>query len=210
MATLNQIATAYCDSVNQHFNTILLERVKYHIKHLRAKFIRQDFEKNGISRNVVASYVDKLISVDRLDSCLIELGCTILRTEKKVPKTVQIKGALFQYVGGLDYMDMAWGEIDSSQVSTIQYSHWTANATRYYLLNDYIYIITKGKFKFIRIEAVYEDPEAVAAVCSSTDCLTDDDEFPISAHMIDLIYERLRAIGILGNTTDDKEIGNDD
>jgi len=210
MASLNQLATAYIDSVNEHFNIPLRERVKFHIKHLRAKFIRQDFERNKFSRNIVSSYVDKLIKVDKLDNCLVELGCVMLRTERKVPKPIQLKGVLFQYVGGVDYASGSWGEIDPAEVATLQYKIFGADLERWYYTNDYIYVITKGKFKFIRVESAFEEPEKAVTVCeNSVDCLTDDDEFPVSLHMVDMIYKELRNIVILSKQIDDKEVTND-
>jgi hypothetical protein len=210
MASLNEIATAFIDSVNQEFNIPLRERIKFHIKHLRAKFIRQDFEKNKISRNVIGSYVDKLIKVDQLDNCLIELGCKILRTENKVPKPVQTKGSLFQYVGSVNYGNEGWGEVDPSEIATLPYKMFSNKLDRWYYTNDYIYVITDGKYKYIRIESAFEDPEEAVTVCTnSTNCLTDDDEFPISLHMVDLIYKEMRSIAVLSKTIDDKEVTND-
>lgn len=210
MASLNEIATAFIDSVNQEFNIPLRERIKFHVKHLRAKFIRQDFEKNKISRNVISSYVDKLIKVDQLDNCLVELDCTILRTEKKVPKPVQLKGTLFQYVGSVSYSGKSWGEVGPDEISTLPYKMFTVKSDRWYYTNDYIYVITDGKYKYIRIESAFEDPEKAITVCTdSTNCLTDDDEFPISLHMIDMIYKELRGIAIISKKVDDKEVTND-
>ena len=210
MATLNELATAFIDSINQPFNIMLRERTKHYIKILRAKFIRQDFERNGISRNIVMSYVDDLIKVDKLDNCLIELGCTILRTKKEVPKPLQLKDMLFQYVGAVDYSKGSFGEFDPTEMENIKHNLWTASSDSYYYANDYIYVLTVGKFKFIRIEAVFEDPEKAVTSCPGiANCLTDDDEFPISLHMVDIIYKEMRKLAVLTNNIDDKEITND-
>lgn len=210
MSSLNQIATAFIDSINQPFNIVMRERVKFHIKHLRAKFIRQDFERNGISRNIVMSYVDDLIKVDALDNCLIDLGCTILRTKRKVPKPVQLKDNLFQYVGSANYQSGSWGEFTPNELETIQYNLWTSKETRYHYTNDYIYVYTNKFYKWIRIDSIFENPEEAVTQCPGmVNCLTDDDEFPISAHMIDMIYKEMRNIAILSKIIDDKEITND-
>lgn len=208
MASLNELATAFIDSVEQPFNIPLRERVKFHIKHLRAKFIRQDFERNGISRNIVQSYVDKLIPVDALDTCVIQLGCTVLRTENKVPSPVQTKGNLFQRVGSVNYQGMAWGEIYPDELPYIGYNLFTAKSTRYHYTNNYIYVYTEGKQKYIRIDGAFEDPQAALDRCvDSANCVSDDDEFPISLHMVDLIYKEMR--NFLNKILDDQEVATD-
>lgn len=211
MASLNEIARAFIDSINQPFNFMLLQRVKFHVKHLRAKFIRQDFERNPISRNIVMTYVDNLIKVDELDNCIIDIGCTILRTKNKVPKPVQLKGELFQYVGSVNYAAGAWGEITPNELETIRYNIWTSKKTRFHYTNDYIYVHTeKKRLKYIRIDSIFEDPAKAVTICNdSVNCITDDDEFPISLHMLDMIYKEMRTIAILAKILKDEEVTND-
>lgn len=205
MASLNRLARAFIDSVEQPFNIGLLERVKFHIKHYRAKFIRQDFERNGISRNIVQSYVDNLIKVDELDNCIVDIGCTILKTKNKVPKPVQTKGNLFQRVGSVNYKGLAWGELTPNELLYIKHNIYTSKAIYFHYTNDYIYVYGNKKLKYIRIDGVFEDPyEALTKCVDGADCVTDDDEFPISLHMVDLIYKEMR--NHINNILDDKEV----
>jgi hypothetical protein len=203
--TLNELAQSYCDSVNKPFDVQFLERIKFAIKGYRAALIRQDFERNGMAKDMLQSFVTKLVTVDEADNCIINVGCTILRTEDKVPKPVQLKGGdLFNYVGSVNIKNQPFVLTDTNELQYTKHKKYTKNSTRYIYRNGYIYIYTTGKFKYITIEGVFENPEEAMNLCANN-CPDDNDQFPISAAMLEALYIKL-ANAEMRNKTEDLEV----
>jgi uncharacterized membrane protein len=207
--TLNEIAYNIADSVGKSFDIGLIERIKFSVKYYRAELIRQDFEKNGKDRQVLQQWVGNLVKVDEGDTCFANVNCTILKTENKIPQPIAIKGELFNYVGSINSANESWVLTDINAIRYTQYNNFTANVTRYFYSNGYLYVYTNKKFKFVKIEAAFVDPnEAVSACIDSFNCLTDDDEFPIQAHYLRRISTGLMT-GELRMLTPSKEIESD-
>lgn len=209
MATLNQIAASYCDSVNKPFDILLRERVKFSIKYWRAKLIRQDFERNPPDRSVVQSIVMPLSSIDAADSCLVVGGCKLLRTTNKVPRPVVIKNASpFFYVGPVVFScddNLPFSHATRTEIEFSQYKANTSKAIRYMYHNGYIYV-TDCLRRYIRVDHPFEDPFAAMESCvDGGNCVDDDTEFPISGHMLDTILRGLQTAE-LRMFTDDREV----
>lgn len=193
MASLNDIAYSYAESVGKSDDIALVRRIKFAIKYYRALFIRQDFEKNPLSRDLLQRFVDDLIKVDEVDSDCVIVGCTVLRTKNKIPKPVRLKGSLFYRVGGIRLKDPAWKEVDLGELKYQQYNKFTSKAVFWYYINDYIYVITDKKFKYISITGVGLDPTEWNDKCvNSVECVSDDDEFPIPADYLAKILAGMR------------------
>ena len=209
MATLNQIAVSYCDSVGKPFDMMLRNRIKFSVKYWRAKLIRQDFERNPPDRSVVQSIVMPMASVDAADSCLVLGQCKLLRTVNKVPRPVIIKSASpFFYVGPVvfscdDNLPFAHGT--RTEIEFASYKTLTSQAIRYMYHNDRLYV-TDCLRKYIRVDHVFEDPFAAMESCvDGGNCVDDDTEFPISGHMLDTILRGLQSAE-LRIFTDDNEV----
>ena len=191
MATLNQIAYAYAEAVGKADDVSVIRRIKFAIKYWREKFIRQDFEKNGLSKDLLQTYVDSLIKVNEVDSPCVIAGCTILRTANAVPKPVRTKGATFHRVGAILLGSPAWDEVELAQLKYKQFAKFTKNTTMWYYINNYIYVVTNGKFKHISITGVGADPTQWRDKCIDVSCVSDDDEFPIPG---DYLADILRGL----------------
>ncbi len=195
MASLNEIAYAYAESVGKSDDIALVRRIKFTIKYYRALFARQDFERNGQSKDMLQRYIDELIKVDELDSVCIQVGCSLLRTKNTVPKPVRSKGNLFYRVGPIRLTSAAWKESDLAEVKYQKFAKFTKNATLWYYINDYIYVIAEGKFKWISVTGVGVDPNEWNDKCltNPANCVSDDDEFPMPADYLARIYAGMRS-----------------
>lgn len=194
MATLNEIAYSFTESIGKSDDIALVRRVKLAINYYRAKYIRQDFERNGLSREMLQRIVIPLIKVDEADSSCVQVGCTILRSEKKIPKPVRTKGvSQFIRVGTVKLTNESWGEIDINEVQYISTRKFTKNSTFYYYIDEYIYVVTNKKFKYASVSAVFAEPAKAVEMCiNSSKCVSDDDEYPIPLDMLDSILKELR------------------
>jgi hypothetical protein len=116
---------------------------------------------------------------------------------------------LFNYIGSVNSANESWVLTDINALRYVKHNKFTANVTRYYYSNGYLYVYTDKKFKYVKIEAAFVDPnKAVSACIDSFNCLTDDDEFPIQAHYLRRITTGLQA-GELRILTPSKEIETD-
>jgi len=208
--TLNQIAYSIAEAVGESFDVALLERIKFSVKYYRAELLRQEFERSGIDRQVVQRMVQQLTSVDIADTCVVDVGCDVLRTLNKVPQPVAIKGEVFRYVGSPNFINEEWVHTDINELRYTAHNTFTADVTRYTYVNGYIYVYTNKKFKYVMLESVFLNPEEAVTACSdSYNCIDDDDEFPIQGHLIrrivnGLVTQELRIL------TPSKEVQADD
>jgi len=194
MASLNEIAYSYAESVGKSDDIALVRRLKFSIKYYRALFIRQDFERNSLSRDLLQRYIDELIQVDEVDSLCVTVGCNVLRTKNKVPKPVRTKGSLFFRIGTIRLYNPPWKEVDLGELKYQKYNKFTSKETFWYYINDYIYIITKKKFKYISITGIGLNPKEWHDKCiNSTACVSDDDEFPIAPDYLAKILIGMRS-----------------
>ena len=200
MASLNQIAAQILDGVNQPFNKELLERVKDIIKQERADRFRQSIERNGVDDIMITTYDVGLTKVDAADSCYVELGCEILRTENKIVNPIRYKGdSPFVFIGSSDgKVNITYSQL--SEIKNLAYLSIISNIPRYIWINGYVYIYFYDKRKTtIRIQAV-NSTEQIESICINgiETCYTDDMEFPLPIDMINSIKAGIyRELGLV-------------
>jgi len=112
---------------------------------------------------------------------------------KKYRATLIRQGETFRFVGGIDINKrLSFIESNTSELAYTKEAKYIKNEPKYVYINGYIYVYTNGKFKFIRIEAVFADPDKVQSSCEDI-CVDDDVEFPVSDDMIGTIYKMMLA-----------------
>lgn len=191
MPTLNQIADTICDRLNQPFNVMLLERKKFEVKYWRAMFMRRDVEKNGLSYEFYQSYIVELIKVDKVDSCLIGVDCTVLRTKFKIPKPVRFKDDVpFKYFGDIEGNN-SFPYVEFEELKYTKSNKYTSKNIRHNYTNGYGYIFNNTKLKYVRIISACVNPEQVNTCTSDGEyiCYDDDMEFPIADDMLQSIID---------------------
>lgn len=170
--------------------SISLRLVKYWISNTRSMLIRQDIEKGrSISSNILQTI--SCLEVTEVDAstcaCNIEMGCTIMRTVRQIPKPIEVgQRDLILRVGPIDLTKRAFTFINQFRANWSGYGDFNVNPKAFYR-DQYIYIINAPQgLKYITIQGVFENPEDLADYisCSNTPCYTDDDFYPISAWMI--------------------------
>lgn len=210
--TLNEIVDKIAADLREPNNYSLKENLKITVKYWRAEFLRRDITRNGISPYYLQSMVFTLSKVDKLDNCLVEDGCVILKTDIKLPESIRTASDFdFKYVGEVGGgKPFTYTEFEELQFTA--YNKYTARVNRWALKNGYGYVfpiigqeqetIFLPKFKFLEVESPFVNPEEIRQVCGETfNCLTMDDEtFPIPTDMLRAISE-----GIIKNQLEIKE-----
>lgn len=190
MPSLNNIADTVAHELKQWDNYELKQRIKLKAKLKRAVFIRRDSERNSVSSQYLQRFRAELIQVDKLDNCVVQDGCIILRTKNLMPTTIRLNNySDSKFVGDLE--GNTWTETELEELKYTKYNRFTANVIRFARINGYRYIFNNRLVKWIVEEAAWENPEAAINFCDNTTCYTDDMEFPCGADLIDLIITEI-------------------
>ena len=134
------------------------------------------------------------------------------RTKRKLPKTVRFnfKDA-FTFIGKPNGTDTI-PRIETYEVEFIPYDKYTSGHTKYYVIDEYIYVYNPKGLEAINIRGVFEDPEDVAnfSTCDG-DCYDDQTPFPLPMDMVSAITaglsqgELVLLTGGINDTTNDRQ-----
>lgn len=194
---------------------ISLEQIKFNIKHYRAMLIRRDYARNGYVSNHIDQDLGclKIIQVDASKCCNLPQDCPVYRTERKPPKTVR-----FNFTDAFTFIGKPNGtgtipKVDAHEIEYLPYDTYTSGHTKYYVIDDYIYVYNPKGLEAINIRGVFEDPEAVAnfATCTDGFCYDDQSPFPLPMDMVSTITAGIAAgeltllSGGINDTTNDRQ-----
>ena len=193
---------------------ISLEQLKFNIKHYRAMLIRRDYARNGYVSNHLEQDLGclELEQVDASKCCNLPQDCPVYRTKRKLPKTVRFnfKDA-FTFIGKPNGTDTI-PRIETYEVEFIPYDKYTIGHTKYYVIDEYIYVYNPKGLEAINIRGVFEDPEDVAnfSTCDG-ECYDDQTPFPLPMDMVSAITaglsqgELVLLTGGINDTTNDRQ-----
>lgn len=183
MASLNQIADSVSAALGDENNYSLKERIKFTVKYYRARFLRNDIEKNGLAKEYIIPIQAELILVDKLDSCYIELGCKILRTKNRIPKPLRLKNdSLFKFAGSIDH-SIIFTYTEAEELQFTKFNRFTSDVGRYWIFDYYVYVAFRKGFKWLGLDYVPLNPEEAIKLCDK-ECYDDDMEFPLPEDML--------------------------
>lgn len=229
MATLNQIAEDVAYKLGDQFNSTLRNSIKESLIDLRAKFLRDDADRNFVS-NVHSSQAlalqfeeVNLLQEFHADFTCISAICpdvvmqdkyVVLKSTKSIPTPIRFKSSgrsPFMYIGSVDGVKpFTYTTLDKfPYVRTLPYSLHTIF---YIIYNDYLYIINNLakcdineslRICNVLIQGVFEDPRDFYNSCNNGNKFVDDMEFPIGRDM--LVQIKDTAIGLYRQKPKDGE-----
>lgn len=176
---------------------ISLDQLKFNIKHYRAMLIRRDYARNGYVSNHLEQDLGCL-DLERVDAskcCNLPTDCIVYRTKQKPPKTVRFnfKDA-FTFIGKPNGTGVI-PRVNPYEIEYLMYDKYTSLHTKYYVIDDYIYVYNPNGLEAINVRGVFEDPEDVAefATCESDFCYDEQSPFPMPMDMVSFITSSLAA-----------------
>lgn len=183
---------------------ISLEHILYHVNNQRALWLRNEYNKPGrkIDQHLIQDFgCLLLIEVDAAECCTITTGCTVLRTEKKIPALIELhSGSALMRVGPVNKLAAPYSITSGTVASYRKHNKYTGNDIQAVFLNDYIYLIIPNVMyqglDYINVRGVVADPaDMINFRCDSegTPCFSYDDEYPINNWMIPYIKEQVMA-----------------
>jgi len=187
-------------------DTEISERhVIYQVDIQRALWLRKEYNKPGVSIDTQITQdlgCLELVEVDAAECCTIELGCTVLRTKKKMPKAVKFHSSLgITRVGPIHKLKLPFTYMDYDKaIYTASAESKYSKGVITFSLNDYVYVIMTDPnmihLTHINVRGVWESPAAVtdfACDVEGTTCFSFDDEYPVNIHLLPYIKEQVLA-----------------
>lgn len=206
-------------NINSDDNNVDERLLKQWVKNKRSILVKQQMSKRTLySSNLKQSIPclelelhDKLLS-----TCCVGLssGCSVLKSTIQIPKLISYKGR----------QDLSIRPITVDQIKFNYVTHdaWIRSGNQRFNSNDiyasiidrYLYVKSNSKVlqailgKYLFVEGVWEDPEALADIndCNGDACYSDELDYPIDQDMVDIIkQEILRTdLRIILGTPEDK------
>ena len=170
---------------------ISIDQIKFNIQHYRAMLIRRDYARNGYVSNHLEQDLGciDLIQVDASKCCNLPQYCPVYRTKNKMPKTVRFnfKDA-FTFIGKPNGTGLI-PKVEAYEIEYLPYEKYTSAHTKYYVIDEYIYVYQPNGLEAINVRGVFEDPKIVAGynTCTSGACYDDQSAYPLPMDMISAI-----------------------
>ena len=202
---------------------ISIDQIKFNIQHYRAMMIRRDYSRNGYVSKTIEQDLG-CIDLERVNwaRCCegtigpaVPTGCTIYRTNRRMPKTVRFNLTdAFTFIGKVNGADTI-PKMEPYELEWIPYDKYTSRLTRYYVIDEYIYVYEPNGMEKINVRGVFEDPEEVGkfATCENDYCYDDQMAYPLPLDMVSAITQGLvqgefaMLTNSINDTVNDKQQG---
>lgn len=207
---LQEIAEDIAYKLGDQFNTTLKESIKQTLIVYRAKYIRDDVERNGVISDIHFSqtFTVELEEVNLLTHFGANTECitsicdddtelpeyTILISKNKIPKPVRLKNASgdsFQFVGTIDGVKrFKYTTLD--KYPYLRELPYNSKTIYYSFINERLIILNNLNCNDMMntldlcnalIKSVFENPRDIYTFCP-TQVFIDDNEFPIGLDML--------------------------
>lgn len=202
MNTLNNIVFQIFNRVKPAYvgtQPLSIELIEEYVIEVRANLIKNDLNKNY---SVDAFIIQDLgcLELEEADKgcCEYPTGCTILRTKKEIPSTIELHHKMMiTRVGPVDITAKPYQIIEFARVPFVGLNKFTKNLVKAFIKDRRIYlVISKDNLQFaglgvINVQIVAEDPREAASflTCTGSPCYTDDSFFPVKSWMIPTIID---------------------
>lgn len=198
MKTLNQLRFEILEIVNQYSDDSKLDYrlIDEFIINKRVKWFENTYNKfNKTIPNVYYQTISCLPVklVDQAECCSVETGCLILRTEEKLPAFLSLSdGELIDKVSPVGVINLPFNIIPYKRAEFFGNGRYNSNSIGAFLLNGYIYLISKDKIHYpliekISVRGVFRDPRDAARFisCDNEPCWNPDMAFPLEERLWD-------------------------
>jgi len=188
MPTLNQLISDQrniADSGENNYSFRIPDiQIAYWNHQIRSKLISQDISKR---KDITDSWVQvitcvAIVQVDASECCTITTNCYNLRTELKIPKTIETYGDnLILRVTTPNGNIIA--KSNPFKANYNKYNKYTSDKPTWYIKNGYIYITSFDLLETINIYGIFDNPEELSIFTQCGNCFSWEDEYPVSMKM---------------------------
>ena|SRR4030042_639563 len=175
----------------------------------RGLLIKQDLDKGKIVNSDYVQEIQcvKLIVVDKSEDSTIQTGRFLVRSELKIPKTIDLNfRSGFTYIGTLDGREIDF--VPQSRVRWQKEKFYTQNSPLSYLKNEYIYVDNDHVIEYISLRGIFEQPQEVGNFINPYTNIpefTRSSKYPIPINMLPTLKEMIlkKELGIITNAFSD-------
>jgi hypothetical protein len=191
---------------------ISLDQIKFNIQHYRAMLIRRDYARNGVVSKTLEQDLGciPLVKVDANKCCDLNSDCPVYRTNVKMPKPVRFNlQDAFTFIGKPNGTS-AIPRVEPYMVDYLVYDKYNKDKSRYYVIDEYIYVYNPNGLENVNVRGVFEDPREVHNfnTCTSGNCFDPQSDYPLPADMLSQINMGLLQgeLQLLSSTFPDSEL----
>ena len=197
--THNEIAYNIVSSWGLDFNTTVVNRVKSIIDVYRAKYIRQDVDRNKLTED----YVQSLIFDLEKDEQCYHSDC-FFKTTINIPKIITFRGYMFKYVGSPNGM-YPYSYTRPSNFYNIGVDKFSKNLKRFTYSDRKIKVFNDSDSIRVRVEAVFSFPLEIYSCCEDKYHYLEEDPYPMPDKLIPAMMQEIRERE-LKNVSIDKDL----
>lgn len=208
--TLNAIAEDIAYKLGDQFNYTLRESIKHTLIYYRAKFIRDDIDRNNVlATDYFQTVVLKMSKINKLEDVRADINCItngancamvindikydLLKSTVTLPKSVRLKGfgkIPYKFIGSVDRLTR-FQHSEPSDLELKLLLPYRNNKTIYFSIADnYLYLLNSLEICNVLIEGIFVDPREVYRLCDNNNFI-DDNEFPIAEDLLMYIVNNI-------------------
>lgn len=183
IADIRNIATSGSNPVDFRIED---KQILFWVNEIRAMLISQSLQKRPDISDVWLQDITclELVEVDKSECCEITTNCKILRTVRQIPEPIESNGQDL-----IIRVESIIGDIISKTTAFeskyVGFGKYTKNKGRWYLKNNYLYIINEQYIDKINVTGVFENPADLIAytACGGSTCFSYNSNYPCSLKM---------------------------
>tara|TARA_R110000744_G_scaffold201497_3_gene320600 strand:- start:199 stop:888 length:690 start_codon:yes stop_codon:yes gene_type:complete len=205
MASYNEIGYDILEIINNNNisddEDVSLEQVFYHLAIQRNAWMEKTYNKSGrsIPRHMIQDLgCLELEEVDAADCCDIQVGCTMLRTKKKLPQFLSLHGGeVITRVGPVHKLQAPYTYTSQARAILTSFEKYGSKVVQAFLLNEHMTLVIKDPsmqmLTHINVAGVIADPkDALAFRCDDGEsCFSYDEQYPIPIGMLGYIKDQI-------------------
>jgi len=170
-------------------------QVAYWINQVGADLKEQSMSTSKSIPDAFVQHIEciELECIDPSECCEVSIGDheKLLKSTQKIPVTIQRRGKnTIVSVSSID-KEVAFAETSYYRQKVNKYNKYTGNKPRWFLKNDYLYIISGFVMDRVSLAGVFDDPTEVLEfnTCEGTPCFTWDSDYPVTSKIAGLITD---------------------
>ncbi len=149
----------------------------------------------------------QLECLDAAECCEFTSCNKVLRSTQKLPRSIQTNDR--NSILSVESPDKTVGFSETTyfRAKTNKYNRYTGNNPRWFIKNDYLYVINEKMLEYVSVSGIFEDPTEATlfTTCDGAPCFTWDTDYPITQRMARLITTMILQdrLGITQQTPND-------
>ena len=188
--TPNEITTILAQSLDKPFEFPIKLMLLKKVDAWRARLIRNTLENHPQDRKFFRQTI--YLALTKKSEVPCDLGFTLCNVAQSanIPKPLRANGILFDYLGAINGAN-PFKEVAPGMLAYTNSGKYSKNVISYSRVNETIVVYNKPDLPMIRIDAVWDNPLALAdMICTDTgNCNFWDNEYPCSNEILQLILE---------------------